>query len=104
MIIISPPTHKKKWFELSPLNKRRWRNFTRNRRAYWSLCIFMFLFISSLFAEFLANDKPIIVSYRGEIRMPIFSFYSEQDYGGDFPTEAEYKDVEVRCLIEIGGA
>ena len=103
MIRISPPTHKKKWFELSPLNKRRWRNFTRNRRAYWSLCIFMFLFISSLFAEFLANDKPIIVSYRGEIRMPIFSFYSEQDYGGDFPTEAEYKDVEVRCLIEIGG-
>ena len=103
MIRISPPTHKKKWFELSPLNKRRWRNFTRNRRAYWSLWIFMFLFISSLFAEFLANDKPIIVSYRGEIRMPIFSFYSEQDYGGDFPTEAEYKDVEVRCLIEIGG-
>ncbi|MFQ3183150.1 MAG: microcin C transport system permease protein [Alteromonas macleodii] len=103
MIKIPPPAQKKSWFELSPLNKRRWRNFTRNRRAYWSLWIFMFLFIASLFAEFLANDKPIMVSYRGEIRMPIFSFYSEQDYGGDFPTEAEYKDVEVRCLIEIGG-
>ena len=97
----SPP--KKGRFALSPLNKRRWKNFTRNRRAYWSLWIFLFLFGASLFAEFLANDKPIMVSYRGEIRMPIFSFYSEQDYGGDFPTEAEYKDIEVRCLIETGG-
>jgi microcin C transport system permease protein len=98
-----PPPPKKGRFTLSPLNKRRWKNFTRNRRAYWSLWIFLFLFVASLFAEFLANDKPIMVSYRGEIRMPIFSFYSEQDYGGDFPTEAEYKDIEVRCLIETGG-
>jgi microcin C transport system permease protein len=98
-----PPPPKKGRFALSPLNKRRWKNFTRNRRAYWSLWIFLFLFGASLFAEFLANDKPIMVSYRGEIRMPIFSFYSEQDYGGDFPTEAEYKDIEVRCLIETGG-
>ena len=97
------PPPKKGRFALSPLNKRRWKNFTRNRRAYWSLWIFLFLFGASLFAEFLANDKPIMVSYRGEIRMPIFSFYSEQDYGGDFPTEAEYKDIEVRCLIETGG-
>jgi microcin C transport system permease protein len=98
-----PPPPKKGRFALSPLNKRRWKNFTRNRRAYWSLWIFLFLFGASLFAEFLANDKPIMVSYRGEIRMPIFSFYSEQDYGGDFPTEAEYKDIEVHCLIETGG-
>ncbi|MCF2871105.1 ABC transporter permease [Octadecabacter sp. G9-8] len=98
-----PPTPKKGRFALSPLNKRRWKNFTRNRRAYWSLWIFMVLFVLSLFAEFLANDKPIMVSYRGEIRMPIFSFYSERDYGGDFPTEAEYKDIEVKCLIETGG-
>ena len=97
------PPPKKGRFALSPLNKRRWKNFKRNRRAYWSLWIFLFLFGASLFAEFLANDKPIMVSYRGEIRMPIFSFYSEQDYGGDFPTEAEYKDIEVRCLIETGG-
>lgn len=98
-----PPIPKKSKFSLSPLNKRRWRNFTRNRRAYWSLWIFLFLFVMSLFAEFLANDKPILVSYRGEYRMPIFSFYSERDYGGDFPTQAEYKDIEVKCLIETGG-
>jgi microcin C transport system permease protein len=103
MQTVRPPPPKKGRFALSPLNKRRWKNFKRNRRAYWSLWIFLFLFGASLFAEFLANDKPIMVSYRGEIRMPIFSFYSEQDYGGDFPTEAEYKDIEVRCLIETGG-
>ena len=96
-----PPTPKKGW--LSPLNKRRWANFKRNRRALWSLWIFTILFVLSLFAEFLANDKPILVSYRGELRMPIFQFYSERDFGGDFPTQAEYKDIEVQCLIETGG-
>jgi microcin C transport system permease protein len=88
---------------LSPLNQRRVRNFRRNRRATWSLIIFGILFGLSLFAEFIANDKPIAVSYRGEIRMPIFSFYSEQDFGGDFPTEAGYGEVEVDCLIVTGG-
>jgi len=88
---------------LSPLNQRRLRNFKRNRRAYWSLWIFGILFGLSLFAEFIANDKPIAVSYRGEIRMPIFSFYSERDFGGDFPTEAIYGDIEVQCLIKSGG-
>ncbi|RYG91570.1 ABC transporter permease [Loktanella sp. IMCC34160] len=88
---------------LSPLNQRRWRNFRKNRRAYWSLFIFSFLFVLSLFAEFLANDKPILVSYRGEMRMPIFSFYSERDFGGDFATEATYRYPEVECLIVTGG-
>ena len=88
---------------LSPLNQRRWRNFKRNRRAVWSLWIFMILFILSLFAEFIANDKPLLVDYRGEYRMPIFGFYSEASYGGDFQTEAGYTDIEVKCLITTGG-
>ncbi|KJZ20713.1 ABC transporter permease [Loktanella sp. S4079] len=88
---------------LSPLNQRRWRNFKRNRRAVWSLIIFGVLFGLSLMAEFIANDKPIAVNYRGDIRMPIFHFYSERDFGGDFPTEAVYKDAEVECLIVTGG-
>ena len=88
---------------LSPLNRRRLDNFRRNRRAVWSLWIFGILFGLSLFAEVLANDKPVLVSYRGEWRMPIFSFYSEQDFGGDFLTEAAYRDVEVACLIRTGG-
>ncbi len=90
-------------FALSPLNKRRWRNFRRNGRAFWSLLIFTLLFGVSLFAEFIANDKPILVNYRGELRMPIFSFYAETDFGGDFRTEAAYRDPEVRCLIRTGG-
>ncbi len=88
---------------LSPLNKRRWRNFSRNRRAFWSLWIFVILFGISLFAEFVANDKPILVNYRGEYYMPIFSFYPETAFGGDFQTEAVYRDPEVKCLIATGG-
>ena len=51
---------------LSALNQRRWRNFRRNRRAFWSLVIFAVLFVLSLLAEVIANDKPIVVGYRGE--------------------------------------
>ena len=97
----APMGGRRSW--LSPLNQRRWRNFRRNGRAFWSLVIFGVLFLLSLFAEFLANDRPILVSYRGELRMPIFSFYSERSFCGDFPSEAAYTDVEVRCLIETGG-
>ena len=89
---------------LSPLNQRRWRNFKRNRRAYWSMWIFAVLFGISLFAEFVANDKPIVLNYRGEYFMPIFKFYPETAFGGDFETEAQYRDPEVICLIESGGS
>jgi len=92
---------KRPW--LSPLNQRRWRNFTRNRRAYWSLIIFSVLFGLSLMAEFIANDKPIVVSYRGEIYMPIFNFYPETEFGGDLPIEAQYQYEDVECLIRTGG-
>jgi microcin C transport system permease protein len=97
------PVRRPRRMWLSPLNQRRWRNFKRNRRATWALIIFSVLFGLSLFAEFIANDKPILVSYRGELRMPIFTFYSEQDFGGDFPTQAAYTDPEVQCLIVTGG-
>ena len=90
-------------FELSPLNKRRWRNFKRNRRAYWSLFIFAAIFGLSLFAEFIANDRPIMVQHRGGYYLPVFSFYPETDFGGDFQTEAVYGDIEVQCLIISGG-
>lgn len=88
---------------LSPLNQRRWSNFCRNRRAFWSLIIFSVLFGLSLFAEFIANDKPILVKYRGEFYTPVFNFYAETDFGGDFQTEAIYRDPEVQCLIDSGG-
>ncbi|RVT87452.1 ABC transporter permease [Rhodobacteraceae bacterium CCMM004] len=88
---------------LSPLNQRRWRNFRRNRRAFWSLWIFGILFGLSLMAEFIANDKPILVSYRGDLYTPVFAFYPETAFGGDFRTEAVYGDPEVQCLIKTGG-
>ncbi|WP_298839921.1 ABC transporter permease [uncultured Roseobacter sp.] len=88
---------------LSPLNQRRWRNFRRNRRAYWSLWIFSILFGLSLFAEFIAYDKPILVQYRGDYYTPIWNFYPETAFGGDFQTEAVYRDPEVKCLIATGG-
>ncbi|AUQ73155.1 ABC transporter permease [Phaeobacter sp. BS52] len=88
---------------LSPLNQRRWSNFCRNRRAFWSLWIFSVLFGISLFAEFVANDKPMLVNYRGEYFTPVFNFYPETAFGGDFQTEAAYRDPEVQCLIASGG-
>ena len=88
---------------LSPLNQRRWNNFKRNRRAYWSLMVFLVAFGISLFAEFIANDKPILVQYRGDYFTPVFRFYPETAFGGDFKTEAAYRDPEVKCLIASGG-
>ena len=87
----------------TPISKRRWRNFSANKRALWSLIIFSVLFTLSLFAEFIANDKPIFVSYRGDVHIPIFKFYPETRFGGDFKTEAAYKEIEVECLILSGG-
>ena len=89
--------------QVSALNKRRWRNFRSNKRAYWSLIIFSICFLLSLFAELIANDKPILVKYRGEYFFPIANFYPETAFGGDFKTEAVYRDPEVQCLIMSGG-
>ena len=88
---------------LSPLNQRRWRNFRANSRAFWSLVLFALLFGLSLFAEFLANDRPILIRFQGAFYTPIFHFYPETEFGGDFKTEAVYRDPEVRCLIVSGG-
>ena len=98
-----PPVPELPKGRLSPLNRRRWNNFKRNRRAFWSLIIFMVIFTITLFAEFIANEKPILVKYRGEYYTPIFNFYPETTFGGDFRTEAPYRDIEVQCLIESGG-
>jgi microcin C transport system permease protein len=91
-------------FALSPLNKRRWRAFKANRRGYFSLIIFSALFLIALFAEFIANDKPFLVYYNGTVSMPIFKMYTEKSFGGEFETEADYRDPEVvRLIHEKGG-
>ena len=89
---------------LSALNQRRWRNFKGNRRAYWSLWILLVLYGLSLFAEFIANDRPVLVKYDGGYYMPVFKFYPETAFGGDLRTEADYSTPEVQCLIVSGGS
>ena len=89
---------------MTPLNQRRWRNFRANGRAFWSLWLFAILFGLSLFAEVVANDKPLIVNYRGDWMTPVAKFYPETSFGGDFRTEADYKAPEVQCLIVTGGS
>ncbi len=90
---------------LSPINKRRWQNFKTNRRGYWSLWIFLVLFVLSLFAEFIASDKPLYLSYDGKSYFPVFFTYPETAFGGDFETAADYRDPYVQKLIaEKGGS
>ena len=88
---------------VTPLNARRIENFKANRRGYWSLWIFIAIFFVTLFAEFLANDKPLLVRYDGAFYAPVFVAYPETAFGGDFETEAEYSDPEVQELIEEKG-
>ena len=88
---------------LSELNRRRWRSFRRNKRAFWSLILFAALFTIAMFAELVANDKPIVVSYKGELYFPVYNFYPETTFGGDFATQAIYTDPAVQCLITSGG-
>jgi microcin C transport system permease protein len=85
--------------QLTPLTRRRLRNFRRNGRAFWSLVLFGVLFLVTLFAEFLANDKPLIVAYDGGYYFPVVKTYPETAFGGEFATEADYKDPFVRDLI-----
>ena len=77
---------------LSPLNRRRWQNFKSNRRGYWSFWIFLILFVVSLFAELIANDRPFLIKFDGHLYWPAFISYSETTFGGDFETAADYRD------------
>jgi microcin C transport system permease protein len=90
--------------KLSPINKRRWENFKRNRRGYWSLWFFAILFVVSLFAEFIANDKPFLIKYDGGLYFPALFTYSETTFGGEFETAADYRDPYLQKQIaEKGG-
>jgi microcin C transport system permease protein len=92
------------WFGLSPLNRRRWQSFKANRRGYLSFWLFMVLFIGSLFAEFIANDKPFLIKYDGHYYSPAIVTYPETAFGGDFETAADYRDPFLQKLIaEKGG-
>ena len=88
---------------LSPINQRRWESFKGNRRGLWSLRIFLVMFLVTLCADFIANDKPLILRYDGSLYAPVFFSYPETAFGGDFETEADYRDPYVKKLIEDKG-
>lgn len=87
---------------LSPLNLRRWQNFKANKRGYWSLWIFLALFVLSLFAELIANDRPIVAYYKGEILFPVAVAYPEEKFGG-FYAVTDYRDPVIRDEINVNG-
>ncbi|MFT4160269.1 ABC transporter permease [Shinella sp.] len=87
---------------LSPTNKRRWENFKANRRGYWSLWIFLVIFVLSLFAECIVNDRPILASYKGELLFPVVIDYPEEKFGG-FLAETDYRSDFITEEIEANG-
>ncbi len=88
---------------LSPLTRRRLRSFRANRRGFWSLWIFLVLFVLSLGADLIANDRPVLVRFEGRWYVPIVRAYPETTFGGEFPTEADYRDPVVQRLIAAKG-
>lgn len=88
---------------MSPLNRRRWQNFRANRRGYYALWIFLTLFTLSLGANIIANDRPLLVRYDGGFYFPVLTVYPETAFGGEFTTEAEYRDPFVAELIQEKG-
>jgi microcin C transport system permease protein len=82
--------------------RRRWSKFRKNRRGYWSLVLFSIIFVTSLFAEGISNDKPFIVQYDGSWYFPIVEAYPETTFGGDFDSEADYRDPYVLEKITGG--
>lgn len=88
---------------LSPQNQRRWNIFKAHRLGYCSLWLFLTLFTLCLGAELIANDKPLVVRYQGELFIPIINFYPETLFGGELPLETDYQDPETRAEIENNG-
>jgi microcin C transport system permease protein len=84
---------------LSPLNARRWRNFKRNKRGFWSLWLFLVLFFLSLFANFIANDQPLFIHYDGKNYFPVIFTYPDTEFGDDIGTAADYRDPHLKQFL-----
>ena len=104
--LVAPPG--RRWIRISPINRRRWENFKVNRRGYWSLWIFLALFMISLFAEFIANDKPIYIHVNGQHYFPAVVTYPDTAFVAEpdpllFGTAADYRDDYLMGLITKAG-
>lgn len=99
--VVAPSPRRR--LSLSPLNARRWQNFKANRRGYWAFWCFAVLFVASLFAEVIANDKPLMIHVDGKFYWPAAISYPETAFGGDFETAADYRDPFLQKLIADKG-
>ncbi len=105
-LAVSPATPRRPrllGLRVTPLTLRRWAAFKANRRGYVSAIIFLILFVVSLFAEFIANDRPLLIVHDGGIYLPVFKDYPETTFGGTFATDADYTDPFVQKLIADKG-
>lgn len=97
-----PAKPKRSWFSLSPVNRRRLERFKAHKAGYRSFLIFATLFFVTLFAEFIANDRPLLVSYKGEILFPVLVDYPEEKFGG-FLAVTDYKAPHIIEEINANG-
>lgn len=88
---------------LTPANQARWARFRQHRRGYVSLWLFLLLFVCSLCAELIANDRPLLVQYRGSLYVPALKNYSETTFGGPFATAADYQDPWLQQQLHDNG-
>jgi microcin C transport system permease protein len=99
---LAPPIARDGWLRLTPLDRRRLDNFKANRRGYWSFWLFMLLFVASLLSELIANDRPILAYYKGELLAPAFVTYPEEKFGG-FLAKTDYRDPTIENEIKAHG-
>jgi microcin C transport system permease protein len=99
---LAPPISQSGWLRLKPIDRRRLDNFKANTRGFWSFWIFLILFLMSLASNFIANDRPIVVSYKGEFLFPVFVSYPEEKFGG-FLAQTDYRDPVIEKEIDAHG-
>jgi len=98
-VVAAPQPDRFIGMRITPITRRRLQNFRANARGFWSMWIFLVLFGLSLFAELIANDKPLLVRFDGSFYVPVAVAYPETAFGGEFETEADYRDPFVQDLI-----
>lgn len=99
---LAPPISRSGWLRLTPLDRRRFNSFKANRRGYWSFWLFMTLFVMSLLSNILANDRPVLAFYKGELLFPAFVNYPEEKFGG-FLARTDYRDPVIESEINSHG-
>ena len=87
---------------ISP-SRRIWIRFKQDRRGYWSLVLFLILFVLSMGAELISNDRPLLARYNGQIMFPILTDYAETAFGGDFDSPADYLDPFIQQQFQTDG-